>query len=1164
MSQVPPSTIIEEPIPAIVRRGRPVKTQTPTILIPPMPEDLPKGIWSEQATKVLKERYLIRDNNGEVTETEDQMCWRVAWDIAYAEANYGGTYEQIMAMAREYYRLMVTHEFLPNSPTLMNAGKNNGLQYSACYVIPVDDSIEGIFDGIKWQAIVHKSGGGTGFSFSRLRGSNARVGSTKGVASGPVSFMKIYDAATEQIKQGGMRRGANMGILRVDHPDVMSFIHCKDNGGINNFNISVAITDAFIKAYRAGTSYDLIDPKNNSVVGQLDAHKVMDEIADGAWKTGDPGLIFIDQINSSCANPVPTLGPIEATNPCVTGDSLISTEKGLVRMKDLVDKNEKIKLVIDERASGGKTEGEAIKFFDNGIKDVVKVVTKSGLELTVTLDHKLLTADGWKETQKLKVGDSIFIQSKEGKFNQKNGKWSKELGQILGWLVGDGWVRTGDKDCRVGFTFGKEDLEILNYLKPHINKLYGKEIKEIERVRNTYHLSYHGKSFVDFFIDLGVKAVKADEKVVPESIFTAPRESVIGFLQGLFTADGTVNFRLGFSSYVRLTSKSKTLLNGVQLLLLNLGIVSKIYDRSRKPRVGMFPYVNKKGEEKSYTLDGVLYELEISKKSVLKFFSEVGFMGGRHKEKIAKFGTKNFREDKYVDKILEIIPVGKERVYDLTEQLSYTFIANGIVSYDCGEQPLYPFDACNLGSIFLTYFVENKQVNWNKLEKTVKTAVRFLDSVIERNPFPLPQIKDTVTNIRRIGLGVGGWADLLAKLEIPYNSNEALELAEKLMKFVNDKGHEASQELAKERGAFPLFPESIFKDDKPMRNSTVTTIAPTGTIGIIANASTGVEPFFAIAYKHYVKTNAIERTLLFFNPLFEEYAKNQSWYTDEVKEKIASEGTLAHIQEIPDHVKKVFATAHDIEPIWHVKMQAAFQKNTDNAVSKTINMPNSATREDILKAYIEAYETGCRGITVYRDGCKDVQVLNLGTKDKKEPLATNGHANGHAQPVAELRGRPQKLTGNTYRVSTPVGHAFITINSNEDNQPFEIFINVGHAGTDIAADAEAIGRLISMSLRIPSQLSPKEISMQVVEQLRGIGGSNHIGFGVNKVKSLADAIAKILSEHMMQDKETTAPEAFQAALPLAAKRDLCPSCGAAAFIFEEGCSKCLACSYSKC
>lgn len=789
MSQVPPSTIIEEPIPAIVRRGRPVKTQTPTVLIPPMPEDLPKGIWSEQATKVLKERYLIRDNNGEVTETEDQMCWRVAWDIAYAEANYGGTYDQIMAMAREYYRLMVTHEFLPNSPTLMNAGKNNGLQYSACYVIPVDDSIEGIFDGIKWQAIVHKSGGGTGFSFSRLRGSNARVGSTKGVASGPVSFMKIYDAATEQIKQGGMRRGANMGILRVDHPDVMSFIHCKDNGGINNFNISVAITDAFIKAYRAGTSYDLIDPKNNSVVGQLDARKVMDEIADGAWKTGDPGLIFIDQINSSCANPVPTLGPIEATNPC-------------------------------------------------------------------------------------------------------------------------------------------------------------------------------------------------------------------------------------------------------------------------------------------------------------------------------------------------------------------------------GEQPLYPFDACNLGSIFLTYFVENKQVNWNKLEKTVKTAVRFLDSVIERNPFPLPQIKDTVTNIRRIGLGVGGWADLLAKLEIPYNSNEALELAEKLMKFVNDKGHEASQELAKERGAFPLFPESIFKDDKPMRNSTVTTIAPTGTIGIIANASTGVEPFFAIAYKHYVKTNAIERTLLFFNPLFEEYAKNQSWYTDEVKEKIASEGTLAHIQEIPDHVKKVFATAHDIEPIWHVKMQAAFQKNTDNAVSKTINMPNSATREDILKAYIEAYETGCRGITVYRDGCKDVQVLNLGI--------TNGHANGHAQPVAELRGRPQKLTGNTYRVSTPVGHAFITINSNEDNQPFEIFINVGHAGTDIAADAEAIGRLISMSLRIPSQLSPKEISMQVVEQLRGIGGSNHIGFGVNKVKSLADAIAKILSEHMTQDKETTVPEAFQAALPLAAKRDLCPSCGAAAFIFEEGCSKCLACSYSKC
>lgn len=879
MAQANPTTKITEPIPPLVRVGRPPKDLkqitnghtitsssanhlTPgakiadnspkaKVLIPPTPADLPKGIWSEQSSKVLKERYLLKNDQGEIVETEDQMCWRVAWDVAYAESEYGGTYETIEKYARDYYRLMTSHEFVPNSPTLMNAGKNNGLQYSACYVIPVDDTIEGIFDGIKWQAIVHKSGGGTGFSFSRLRGSNSRVGSTKGVASGPVSFMKIYDAATEQIKQGGMRRGANMGILRVDHPDILEFIHCKESGGITNFNISVAATDAFMKAYFDGTPYDLIDPHSQKIVGQLDARTVMDEIADGAWKTGDPGMIFIDQINNSVANPVPRFGPVESTNPC-------------------------------------------------------------------------------------------------------------------------------------------------------------------------------------------------------------------------------------------------------------------------------------------------------------------------------------------------------------------------------GEQPLYPFDACNLGSIFLTYFVKEdhskKVVDWEKLELVAKAAVRFLDSVIERNPFPLPQIKETVTSIRRIGLGVGGWADMLAQLGIPYDSNEAITLAEKVMQFINDKGHRASEELAVERGPFPAWSESIYKDGQPLRNSTVTTIAPTGSIGIIANSSTGIEPFFAMAFKHYVKTNALERSLNFVNPFFESKAHGQPWYTDEVKEKIAAEGTIAHIDEIPDSVKKVFVTAHDIAPQWHVKMQAAFQKFTDNAVSKTVNMPNGATRDDIKAAYVQAYNTGCRGITVYRDGSKSVQVLNLGTRDKKpsesapeanhQPLTTNnqlttnghsltnGHSNGHQPPsvvnsfeMAELRSRPEKLTGSTYRTNTPVGHAFITVNSTPDGQPFEVFIAVGHAGSEVAADAEAVGRLVSMALRIPSQLSPREIALQVVDQLRGIGGSNPVGFGINRVKSLADAVAKVLEDHLKESVQTPFAQPsivsetvsnqpatsnqqlatnFQAALPLTTKKDLCPSCGAAAFVFEEGCAKCHACGYSKC
>lgn len=780
-------------------------------IVPPMPEGLPQGVWSEQATKVLRERYLLKNDQGEILETPDQMCWRVAWDMASAEANFGHNYPEIMETAKAYYKMLAAHEFLPNSPTLMNAGKNNGLQYSGCYVIPVDDSLVGIFDGVKYAAVIHQSGGGTGFSFSRLRPAGSRVGSSHGVASGPVSFLRVYDAATEQIKQGGSRRGANMGILRIDHPDVLEFIHCKESGGITNFNISVAVTDKFIQAYKEGTTYDLINPKTKQVTGQLDARKVMDEIAEGAWRTGDPGMVFIDKINASSGNPVPVLGPVESTNPC-------------------------------------------------------------------------------------------------------------------------------------------------------------------------------------------------------------------------------------------------------------------------------------------------------------------------------------------------------------------------------GEQPLYPFDVCNLGSIFLTYLVKDGQVDWERLEQVTKLAVRFLDSVIERNPYPLPQVKEMSQAIRRIGLGVGGWADMLIQLGIPYNSDEAIKMAERVMGFIKEKSHEASQELAAERGVFPMFNDSIYRDGPPMRNATVTTIAPTGSIGIIANASTGIEPLFAVAFKHIVKDKTLDRQLNFFNPLFEKYAAGQSWYTDAVKDKVAAAGTIAHIEEIPEDVRKLFATAHDIAYNWHVRMQAIFQSYTDNAVSKTINLPNSATKEDIKNAYLQAYDSGCMGITVYRDGCKDLQVLNLGTKNKEEVKLTNGHA---VKPVsAALEPRPVKVDGATYKIETPMGNAYITVNQNADGDPFEVFVTIGRAGSEVSAMADAIGRLISTNLRFGNHLPARERAKEIVEQLRGISGGSAVGFGPNRVRSLPDAVAKAISMHFgfngdkhhltppMAQPEPVSPKELEASvgqmLPHAVKKDLCSSCGAAAFVFEEGCSKCYACGYSKC
>ena len=789
--------------------------------MPKIPKDLKKGVWTEQAVKVLEERYLKKDNNGKTIETPEEMCWRVSWEVASAEARWGKTKKEILETAKDYYNLLIKHEFLPNSPTLMNAGTGNNLQYSACFVIPVEDSIEGIFDALKYQALIHKTGGGTGFSFSRLRPHGSMVKTSSGTASGPVSFMRIFDAATNEVKQGGKRRGANMGILRVDHPDILEFIHCKEEGGITNFNISVGITDKFIEAYKEGKDYELINPKTKEVSGKLSAKLVFDEIVKSAWKTGDPGVIFIDRMNEGTSNPVPLLGPIESTNPC-------------------------------------------------------------------------------------------------------------------------------------------------------------------------------------------------------------------------------------------------------------------------------------------------------------------------------------------------------------------------------GEVPLYPFDSCNLGSIFLNYFVrkdpelDSVSIDWEKLGEVTKKAIRFLDGVIEVNPYTLPQIRQTTLAIRRIGLGVGGWADLLVELGVPYDSEEALSLGEKLMSFVNEKAKEESYELAKERGPFPLWQESIYKDEAPRRNSTVTTIAPTGTISIIAGASSGIEPLFAIAYEHIVRDRHLDRKLTFVNPKFEEVLKEKGVWSDEIKNKVAKEGVVRAIAEVPEDIRKIFGTAHEIDPIWHIKMQAAFQKYTENAVSKTINLKHGSKEEDIKNAYLSAWDIGCKGMTVFRDGSKSAQVLNLGLNDKKEK-------NGEIKEVFQepLITRPFRVSGSTYRITTPMGTAFITINENERKEPIELFVNIGKAGSDLAAMAEALGRTISTAFRFRGDLPPKERAKEIALQLSGIGGRRSVGFGPAKILSLPDAVSIALSCHYSfkingngvlpsgtvstvratQHQETGAsldPAAVAISLSETHIGDICPSCGSSTLVYEEGCSKCHACGHSEC
>ncbi|MBI2034920.1 MAG: Gfo/Idh/MocA family oxidoreductase, partial [Candidatus Levybacteria bacterium] len=569
-----------------------------------------------------------------------------------------------------------------------------------------------------------------------------------------------------------------------------------------------------VKATQPDEGYDLINPRSQQTVGKLNAYKVFLLITQLAWHYGDPGMIMIDRINKSGANPTPHLGQIEATNPCVTGDTIISTGEGLIPMKEVVESHfaggkrfgGNMSLIIDTRTlnhkTGGTLPGRAVKFFDNGIKEVWRLTTKSGFTLTATPDHQLLTPKGWVKLRDLNTGDIVLIQSGRGEFGKNRqlpiiskiptmpNDWSKELGMVLGWLIGDGWVRTGDKNCRVGFTFGKDDLDSLNYIQNLMNNWYGKDVKAVKRERNNTHLSYHSRGLVDFFVKLGVKPVKAADKLVPESIYTAPVEAVVGFLQGLFTADGTVNFKKGRNAYVRLTSKSKLLLQGVQLLLLNLGIYSKIYDRSRDSRMGMFPYKNKSGQLKTYTLDGVLFELSIAKQSVMKFLSAVGFLSDRHQDKISKFSTQDFYADKFVDTVSEIKPFGRQRVYDLTEEKSLTFITNGIVSLDCGEQPLLPYDACTLGSINLGKFVKDGQIDYQALGEVSQECVHFLDNVLDMNAYPIAEIAEMTRKVRRIGLGVMGLADLLVQVEIGYNTDDGLSLAEDVMAHIQESAKE--------------------------------------------------------------------------------------------------------------------------------------------------------------------------------------------------------------------------------------------------------------------------------------------------------------------------------------------------------------------------------------
>ncbi len=733
---------------------------------------------TENALKVLEKRYLRKDEEGNVTERPEEMFRRVARTVASADLGYGRSPAEVETLAEEFYRMMTSLSFLPNSPTLMNAGRRLG-QLSACFVLPVEDSMESIFEAVKNAAIIHKSGGGTGFSFSRLRPGGDVVGSTKGISSGPISFMTVFDTATEAVKQGGTRRGANMGMLRVDHPDILGFITCKDdNERLNNFNISVALTDGFMEKVESGGEYDLINPRTREVDGRLAARDVFDLIVRHAWQNGEPGIVFIDRINQS--NPTPRVGEIESTNPC-------------------------------------------------------------------------------------------------------------------------------------------------------------------------------------------------------------------------------------------------------------------------------------------------------------------------------------------------------------------------------GEQPLLPYESCNLGSINLARMVSDGGVDWDRLRGTVHRAVHFLDNVIDVNRYPLDRIAEMTRANRKIGLGVMGWADMLIRLGIPYNSERALDLAEEVMSFITSEGRAASAALAEERGVFPNYEKSIYSGSIRVRNATITTIAPTGTLSIIAGCSSGIEPLFAVCFVRTV----LEGTKLFeINPYFEAVARERGFFSREMMERISETGSISGIAEIPEDVKEVFVTAHDITPEDHVRMQAAFQRHVDNAVSKTVNFPNHATPDDVKKVYLQAYRLGCKGVTVYRDGSRESQVLSRGTKER---VRAGDHAPEERQKIIPRR-RPDVVKGTTQAMKTGCGTLYVTVNEDEEGLPFEVFNHIGKAGGCASSQSEAIGRLVSLALR--SNIAPEEI----ITQLKGISCHQHAWSSGGKISSCADAIAKALELYMTKGKGNgNGGKLGDVVMQIGA----CPECGGTVE-HEGGCAVCRNCGHTRC
>ena len=1027
---------------------------------------------TETAETVLKKRYYLKN------EDWLGLCKRVG------DAVGGNLIEQA-----EFGDLIYQLDFLPNSPCLMNAATELN-QLSACFVLPVEDSMEGIFGAIRNGALIHKSGGGTGYSFSRLRAKNAPVSSTQGIASGPLSFMQVFDAATETIKQGGKRRGANIAVLRVDHPDIMEFIGAKSvDGQFSNFNFSVALTDEFMEAVKRGIGelYMLRDPQRG-VVGSLDASEVFDAIVRNAHATGEPGVLFIDAANR--ANPTPHLGDYEATNPCgelyllpyescLTGATLVSTPSGSRRIDDLWDGSSGVCRLLDHA-----NQISPFKHVKNmGEKDVVKVTFSNGSKLVCTPDHRLMTPDGEFIEAGQSAGHHIAVLTGGTHMDIVSGY--SRLHEMLGWIHGDGWYSS-----TIGVSFNNKDgdFEFKDRILSKFIEIFGITSNPSRDDNVSYQLQSEKKSAMLVADSFGMYAGRHIVKRFPSSFYDywSDREQR-SFMRGLFSADACIGGRS--KSQIHFTTSSPLLCEEVIAYLNSIGIHTS-------------KYVTKFKTERNDQ-----YKITITKESANLFIKNIGFLGTK-KTKLYVAGT--YRDNgSYM--VTSVTPAGKEVVYDIVEvESTNTFYANGFAVHNC-----------NLGSINLSRFVKSDGIDYPRLRKVTRAAVRFLDNVIDVTSFPIPEIEEATKKTRKIGLGIMGLHDMLIQLGFPYDSAEGRHAAESVMKFIRSEAKTMSFEVGNMYGGYPA--ERIDISPK-QRNATLTSIQPTGTVSMIADCSSGCEPYFAVVARKNVLDG---ESFLMVNKHFERVSRAEGFYSEELMERVASSGTVVGHDEIPEEYQQLFKTAQDISPENHILMQAALQSHgVDSSISKTINMPATATAGDVKKAYLMAWELGCKGLTIYRDGSRSAQPLTAGKKKKYD---VPGHGRPAKTPLADV------LDAKRYRLSGENNETiYITVCNDDAGKPVEVFAKFPYEN-----HAELQGKSImwTTTCRLVSLLLRYGVPVdEVIKQLDRASGN---------MLDLPAQLCKLLKT----GSEYSEP---------------CPECLGGTLVYEEGCSVCKTCGYSKC